>query len=385
MRAAYVDLASQPISNFALSPKCETANTNWSSNTAIAGSQGRVAVTDLPGASWAYSIQVAATSTAGRLFAYTDVLRAGAVYTAALWIKSDVGSVWTTRALAKDGSLAYNTSVQYTMTGKWQRISSTFTAPADADAPARVEVKHSVVSAADQTVLATMLTVTPGSTPPPTYVDGDTPGWKWTGATGVSASVGYPYTLESIAGGPLAVANTVTPTVVIPDLDPFAGRTLYAVYDSPDITANYPALCAAQANGGSPATTGVYRFQFQAANINSLGSRVDTASGQVNSAIGIQTSENTRGPGRHVASLALPQGMGSQALRADNSATVRIAVAPGNGMNWPTGAGRLVLTTATPSNGLAAYVFAGEHGDTTARQVMAWLARQYGATPPTGY
>ena len=36
------------------------------------------------------------------------------------------------------------------------------------------------------------------------YSDGDTPGWKWTGAPYASISVGWPYTLESIAGKPVA-------------------------------------------------------------------------------------------------------------------------------------------------------------------------------------
>jgi hypothetical protein len=34
------------------------------------------------------------------------------------------------------------------------------------------------------------------------YVDGRTPGWQWLGAADGSASIGYPYTLESIAGAP---------------------------------------------------------------------------------------------------------------------------------------------------------------------------------------
>lgn len=36
------------------------------------------------------------------------------------------------------------------------------------------------------------------------YCDGDTPGWRWLGTVGASPSVGYPYTLESIAGQPIA-------------------------------------------------------------------------------------------------------------------------------------------------------------------------------------
>jgi hypothetical protein len=39
---------------------------------------------------------------------------------------------------------------------------------------------------------------------PDYHADGDTPGWRWTGPDGFSASVGYPYTLESITGRPAA-------------------------------------------------------------------------------------------------------------------------------------------------------------------------------------
>jgi hypothetical protein len=52
------------------------------------------------------------------------------------------------------------------------------------------------------------------NTPLDTYVDGDTPGWRWLGTTGLSQSVGMPYTLEGIAGKPLYFAENVAPGLI---------------------------------------------------------------------------------------------------------------------------------------------------------------------------
>ena len=61
------------------------------------------------------------------------------------------------------------------------------------------------------------------------YSDGDTPGWKWNGAVGTSTSMGWPYTLESIAGKPDMIHQTPGQTSYArPQGEPI---TLFAAYE----------------------------------------------------------------------------------------------------------------------------------------------------------
>lgn len=61
------------------------------------------------------------------------------------------------------------------------------------------------------------------------YSDGNTPGWKWTGTAGRSESVGWPYTLESIAGKPAAIQEAAgTSSHIRPSSEPV---TLFAAYE----------------------------------------------------------------------------------------------------------------------------------------------------------
>lgn len=61
------------------------------------------------------------------------------------------------------------------------------------------------------------------------FSDGNTPGWQWTGTPGQSQSIGWPYTLESIAGKPDAIQlASGSTTYMRPEGEPIS---LFAAYE----------------------------------------------------------------------------------------------------------------------------------------------------------
>lgn len=403
MRSALVDLASQPLRNLAVSPVPRPGGSfGWGSYVAsgataawtyTAGAMGqfsafaRVTVTVTGTPSPVYVIYgssgagAAAQVTPGRTYqlsmtvrpSWATELRAVVEWynAAGTYIAQDNGPA---RAAAA-GQVGV-----YTVTG---------TARAGA-AWCKVIVQH--VPAAGQPVTGSTLDGAGASIVDATglgatafpYADGGTPGWRWTGTAGASESVGYPYTLESIAGRPLAVNTATGTSVAVPDLPPLQGRTLYAVYDVADTTANYIslALLSDTSGAGSLPTVGGARLQLQASGVEGVGSRVDTANGSVNASLS-RNGFGLRAVGRHTASLALADGMTKQTFRGDGVGAASGTLTPGGGLAFSPGGSRLAVTVGAGMQ--AAYVFDREHDEQTARRVMAWLARQYGATIPAGY
>lgn len=219
--------------------------------------------------------------------------------------------------------------------------------------------------------------------------NGDLPGWQWAGAAWASESVGYPYSLESIAGALLGSNLTATATagqnafVGVPDLPPLQGRTLYNVYDVIDTSTAYVSPVLYRETSSSTATYGRVAFQSGAASVDAFGSRVDLAGGSSNATL-TRTNQGVRAVGRHVASIALNDGLTAQTVRMDNLSTTTFPLTPGSGLAFPAGTAQLahLATPSTPP--IASYLYAGEHNEQTARRVMAWLVAAYGTdiVPP---
>jgi hypothetical protein len=213
--------------------------------------------------------------------------------------------------------------------------------------------------------------------------DGNTPGWRWLGAAGAAESVGYPYTLESIAGRPYATAGaspaTGSTTVTTGAPAPLQGRTIYSVYQVADLAGSFP-IVGQWAGAGGVTVEGSLRVQHYGTDNSNTGYRVDTT-GATNQAG--PTGTGMRTVGRHVSGLTVNDGL-TQARHWVDDATATRVLTPGTGMPWAT-TGSLSSVGSASGVTLLTVAYDREHNDETMRRVMAWLARRYGAPVPAGY
>lgn len=222
------------------------------------------------------------------------------------------------------------------------------------------------------------------------FHSGDYPGWRWTGAANASPSVGYPYTLESIAGRPLltlaGIGSAPTTFAALPAL---AGRTTYMVSDR---VASNAAVQAVLVNT-MPSTvnqTGQMRlgsagiFEFRPQFVGGLGAGGVYASG-ISSIPAVGS--------RSVVCAAQTEGLAAfdfelnGGLNANQRAS-RTGMTVGSGYSDGAAPG-INSALGTQSGAFETPVYAiqyrGYHEAETRRRVSAWLARQYGAPVPAGF
>lgn len=207
------------------------------------------------------------------------------------------------------------------------------------------------------------------------YFDGDIPGYGWVSTPGGSESVGYPYTLESIAGKPDVFLTS--PGFADTSVNPLDGRTLYAVVDIIDNLDDYPA----HATFGSTANGGM-TFGGSASGAGSLRTRYDGLGGSTNL---INSVTGTRTPGRHVACSWIGDGFTVAGMAVDGVGETERAMNPGTGASGANGK-RVQFVSSNPSGStLAVLGYPQAHDSITRNRVMAWLGRQYGGPIPAGY
>lgn len=213
--------------------------------------------------------------------------------------------------------------------------------------------------------------------PHATYYDGDSQGWRWTGTPHASESIGYPSTLEGIAGAPLASLTAAGSSAPL-GLGGYEGRTLYVVHDVLSLASQSfaPAQIGKNWRGG-------LAVRMEQADSARLTARVETLLPDTEIKFAIQNTARTIG--RHVSVGTVAEGVTSASAVVDNSSEVRIAVNPGSGLS--TGVDCILVLAAPTANDvpIAAYAFQGEHDLVTRRRILAWLARRYGAPVPAGY
>lgn len=142
------------------------------------------------------------------------------------------------------------------------------------------------------------------------YCDGYTPGWRWLGTPGASASEGYPYTLEGVAGGPIDGRLAGAGGLDMPGRpDPLRGMAFYTVYDVVNADGQYQEI--GSMGHGSSVAEGRFTIQSSAAGNPTMNPRVDFKGGESNRTT---TPPGSRTPGRHILSVRVPDGM--QAMRA---------------------------------------------------------------------
>lgn len=130
---------------------------------------------------------------------------AGQTYTIAAWVyspKALANVTFETQTLDASNAGGFASGTAFSVVAGWQFVRSIYTIPAGRTTIAQCQLltPNNVVAAGETYMMARAMIV-PGAYLGD-YCDGSTPGWKWLGAAGASESVGWPYTLESVAGRP---------------------------------------------------------------------------------------------------------------------------------------------------------------------------------------
>lgn len=217
---------------------------------------------------------------------------------------------------------------------------------------------------------------------PVDLVDGTVPGWRWTSTAGQSVSVGYPYTLESIAGTPVvSVVGTAT-SATFTSLGAYDGRTTYLVTDRVQVLPSGGSALIAEAvianasqtaylrQDGTGATGGAYIVRPQFVN-----------GGGAAGAYGTQATYRPAAGTRNVVANSFPDGLASTRICVNGQGFAsRTGMTVGDGWTYTPNQVR----TLTPTNGgrtveapIFMVQFKGEHNDETMKRVSAWLARKY--------
>lgn len=203
MRSAVLDQASQPIRNLVKSPRANSSA--WAVTGYGTGGAGTFTVTtgaarDGVGSAGVQTWTTAATAggasmvTSKNSASWVPVV-AGRTYSWGIWVKQSQALSLATRITWSDAANALVSSSSIVGTtpavDSWTRVTSSGVAPAGA-VWAQVEARVVNISGMinGYTLTADEAMMVEGTTLPD-YADGDSPGWKWTGAANITESVGY--------------------------------------------------------------------------------------------------------------------------------------------------------------------------------------------------
>lgn len=388
MRSAIVDLGNQPIRNYALSPAWWVANTGQ-----IGGTTGTVTTTTEQLRSTATVMKIV-DGMGRKVYVNNGFLQAGVRVDWSFWVYClqpiTLNPYWERSGPTYTGGMG-GTGIAVPA-NQWTRITGTLT-PTDAQAAsgANTGVGFGFLqqgNGAGTTIYVAECVIVRGQPLPSAYVSGDTPGWRWTGTAGASESVGYPYTLESIAGRPAYFAENVpaSTSVVFSTTRIGAPLTIFAAQQVPG-TASSPGLWDLRQGASDPTrrllavTSSVSRFRadvyredgsasglypFASASINPTVKHVTASRLYPGSALfdlfhngakGVVTFPPTASPFRSLSAIPLSLRVGSR----DN----------------------LLQTDVPITYGIALYE--RELTDNEINRVTAWLARRYGTPIPAGF
>lgn len=205
---------------------------------------------------------------------------------------------------------------------------------------------------------------------PADYHDGSLPGWRWTGTAGASESVGYPYTLESIAGKPLLFVESYASSINNVPLNIVGPYTIATV-------------AKLTAPGGAD---GLWETQ-PSRNRRLIGGPTSVSAGGDNGAAGV--SSRTYNLDTSTLHSYIHRNTDTNLdLVLDGVVQTPSAPTPLVPLTNPTTAVRIGSRdgSAFPSVTTAALaVWPGYLSDETSKRVAAWLGRRYGAPVPAGY
>lgn len=370
MRASFVDLASQPVRNLSVAPLTHNA-TGWSENSGQPSgwqtAEGGFFRSTKAGAAGTLNIRAQFLSGAG--VALVPAVP-GRRYSAVCWMRTSGSSSMTLGPVFTDAAgtqvagatWTYNDTVPSTT---WVLRNATAIAPPGA---VWLQVWGRFPGVAiDGTADMKVLHIVENALPPPFPLSGDTPGWRWRGAAGASESVGYPYTLEAIAGRPVWLAENVPAALTVYPLN-ITGPYTVATVQKLTAPASADGMWETQPNRnrrllGSP--TAMQPGANNGAGVPSTSMAVDTSTWHTYIVRTNDTNVDpvTDGVVRTPANLSpiLPAATNGIRIGSRDSA-VFPSVATAVAAVWP------------------AYL-----NDETSKRVTAWLARRYGTPIPAGY
>jgi hypothetical protein len=232
---------------------------------------------------------------------------------------------------------------------------------------------------------------------PSVYSDGNTPGWKWESAAGISSSVGWPYSLQSIVGEPIVQIYGSTPApVTTPQLGPLSGRTTYQVTKRLNVAINGLTIAFGHiVSPGNSNSTGDIRVTGDASGAFFQFRPQFTGGGGAGGVYGVTPLVGglaPRPPAGSINVLGVNQSEGlanaGMMLNGDGY-TQRTNMVVGTGYNDNGGVQGVrsfdALNVVVYEAPLYMVQFKGEHSPETMKKVSAWLARRYGGTIPAGY
>ena len=231
----------------------------------------------------------------------------------------------------------------------WQRIKAAVTCPAAAYVSIEVSRTGGPIGS---TLDATRATFSQSDV----YCDGNTPGWRWEGTPEASTSVGYPYTLERIAGStPSYEASNTSSSITVNRPFP-SGISGYTVFD-------YIEGGFANTNVRDSTTTQQFAWLTTAARVQGLNGTVRVL------------NTGTPSVGRHVGAMTWSADRTKFYANLDASTdAAATSVSPGT-QYIPE-----IYARGTATGGVFVYgaLFDGEHDRATRLAINRWLANKYG-------
>lgn len=383
-----VDARNQPIRNLAQNPSLAVNQSSWGQAGNVTfdlSNTGRRAAT---GSRTGYVMRLATQADGNTLYCYagrgTYPMSPGKKATVLLRARQIAGTLKPLHArivprTAGDVGLGdiLGTSVTPTALGQWVWLRVTGTMPATTaylQAQGRCQPGGVGVIAGDIFEFDSCMVVEGDYTGE--YCDGDTLNWRWTGASGQSESVGYPYTVESLASGFLAMRSTAGDSTF--SIGAFDGRTLYAVYDADGtLSGNFTIVAMHGVVSSNLALTGGTHIDASGTGVATMRSRTDTRNGALNHTL-LQPGTG-RAAGRHIGWSAVRDGLVYRSFAIDKADAHAGGALTTLGEGMPDGILRL-RTPADDITPIAAVAFKGEHDAATRARVLAWLANKYGVT-----
>lgn len=341
----------------------------------LSDTAARVAITDLIGAAWAWQ-GTSDGSASSRLYYQRgqSVLRLtpGRVHGLSIWTKIEAGRVFRAAVLSADGQTTYNSVAGQVGTGRWQEVRVAWSTTDEVGIRAEVRLTASGLPATLFMVTKLMI-VDDLATLPEAYSDGDTPGWIWLGAQGTSQSVGYPYTLKSVAGiDPYLEAYGTEITSRSDAIGPTEDRTLFSVYDISALSL-YPTLGALRNADDTNQATILYGHNT----IDRIFGRVQLTGSNVQD-LSVQAG-GVRTNGRHVGGITTSNNVLSMNVFGTSLLSAGLKSTSGTisaSLRHPVN--QLGAASTSNSNPVYSVAYRGNFPAANRDAVVAWLANKYG-------
>ncbi|GAA4762733.1 hypothetical protein [Microbacterium gilvum] len=276
---------------------------------------------------------------------------------------------WEPQMLTPDGATSsYPKSSAFNLVAGWQWVSATVAVVAGRTQLGQINLLGSTNTANNvqpgDIVKATRAMIVPG-TYSGVYCDGSTPGWKWDGTAGASASTGWPYTLESVAGAPRIDVSNPAAGATLAAL-PAGDVSIYSVFNDP----------TPSGTSGIHEAIGPYRLMWNAAGTRPALGRKNSSGVALETVAGIDPVAGWNAVGVAMRQSDTRQGISLRTSNVDAGASGTAATSFD---------GTQPLRVGTRDTGANADLLTGRmlvyprFHDATARQaVLAWLRNRYG-------